>query len=99
MAEAAAAAGQDADRLSFINCLRILRLRLRECPGGSVVAWHAWYEALLEEMGQELLPPRRNRINPRVVKRKMSKFKKKRAHHRPIPPLKKKFVQTIVLET
>ncbi len=99
MAEAAAEARLDADRLSFMSCLRILRLRLRECPGGSAVAWRVWYEELLWEMGQERLPPRRNRINPRVVKRKMSKFKKKRAHHRPVPPLKKRFAETIVLET
>jgi hypothetical protein len=99
MAEAAAAAGRDPDRLSFISCLRILRLRLRECAGRGGPAFRAWYEELLWEMGQEQLPARRNRVNPRVVKRKMSKFKKKRAHHRPVPPLKKKFVEAIVLET
>jgi Insertion element 4 transposase N-terminal/Transposase DDE domain len=99
MAEAAAGAGLDPDRLSFLSCLRILRLRLGECPGRSAHAFRAWYEELLWEMGQERLPARRNRINPRVVKRKMSKFKKKRAHHRPVPPLKKKFVEAIVLET
>lgn len=99
MAEAAAAAGLDPDRLSFISCLRILRLRLRECTGRSGSAFWAWYEDLLWEMGQERLPPRRNRVNPRVVKRKMSKFKKKRACHRPAPPLKKKFIEAIVLET
>jgi len=99
MAEAAAGAGLDPDRLSFLSCLRILRLRLRECPGRSALAFRAWYEELLGEMGQEQLPARRNRINPRVVKRKMSKFKKKRAHHRPVPPLKKRFVEALVLET
>jgi len=99
MAEAAAAEGLDPDRLSFISCLRILRLRLPECAGRSGPVFRAWYEDLLSEMGQEQLPPRRNRVNPRVVKRKMSKFKKKRAHHRPAPPLKKEFIETIVLET
>jgi Insertion element 4 transposase N-terminal/Transposase DDE domain len=99
MAEAAAAAGLDPDRLSFISCLRILRLRLRECAGRGGSGFRRWYEDLLWEMGQERLPRRRNRVNPRVVKRKMSKFAKKRAHHRPVPPLKKKFVEAIVLET
>ena len=99
MAEAAAQVQLDPDRLSFINCLRILQVRLRECPSGSRTAWRSWYEDLLWEMSQEQLPPRRNRINPRVVKRKMSKFNKKRAHHRPVPALKKRFVETIVLET
>jgi hypothetical protein len=50
-------------------------------------------------MGRERLPARRNRVNPRVVKRKMSKFRKKRPYHRPVPPMKKKFVEAIVLET
>jgi len=33
----------------------------------------------------EVLPPRRLRANPRVVKRKMSKFDVKRAEHRVWP--------------
>ncbi len=40
---------------------------------------------------------RRNRINPRVVKRKMSKFKKKRPEHRHLPPLEKTFAETVVM--
>jgi hypothetical protein len=99
MAASAAEAGIAPVRLSFVSCLRILRLRLPECPSGERGSWRGWYEDLLAEMGQEKLPPRRNRINPRVIKRKMSKFPKKRPHHRPAPPLKKKFVEAIVLET
>ena len=99
MAEAAASAGLDPDRLSFVGCLRILRLRLPECAGHSRHSFRRWYAELLWEMGQERLPERRNRINPRVVKRKMSKFKKKRSQHRPVPRLKKRFVETIVIES
>lgn len=99
MTAAAATAELDPDRLSFIGCLRILRLRLPECASGSVEAWQGWYERLLKEVAQERLPPRRNRVNPRVVKRKLSKYPKKRPEHRPIPPLKKKFVDTIVIQT
>jgi hypothetical protein len=99
MAEAAASAGLDPDRWSFIGCLRILRLRLPECTGGSAATYRAWYARLLAEMSQEQLPPRRNRINPRVVKRKMSKFQKKRPRHRPVPPLKKRFAEAVVIET
>jgi hypothetical protein len=99
MAQAAAATDQDPDRLSFIGCLRILRLRLPECTDRSPEQFQTWYQRLLAEMSQEQLPPRRNRINPRVVKRKMSKFLKKRPHHRPVPPLKKKFVEAIEIET
>ncbi len=50
-------------------------------------------------MSQEVLPDRRNRINPRAIERKMSKFLKKRVKDRPIPPMKKKFVEAIVLQT
>lgn len=38
-----------------------------------------------EEILFELLPARRLRSNPRVVKRKMSGFGVKRAHHRDWP--------------
>jgi Insertion element 4 transposase N-terminal/Transposase DDE domain len=99
MAEAAVQAAIPAQQLSFVSCLRIVRLRLPECPPAEVQSWRGWYTCLLEEMSHERLPPRRNRINPRVVKRKMSKFLRKRSRHRPVPPLKKKFVEAIVLET
>jgi hypothetical protein len=99
MAAAAATIDVAAKRLSFVGCLRILRLRLPACDHRDESSWRQWYEALLWEMSQEVLPQRRNRINPRVVKRKMSKFQKKRAKHRPVAPLKKEFVEAIVLET
>lgn len=53
MAEAAANADLDPDRLSFIPCLRILRLRLPECAGGSAATYQRWYTRLLAEMSQE----------------------------------------------
>jgi hypothetical protein len=34
-----------------------------------------------------------------VVKRKLSQFPTKRAHHRPVPPLNKKFAEAIVIQT
>jgi hypothetical protein len=46
---------------------------------------------------QERIELRRNRVNPRVVKRKMSKWKKKRPEHRSRPPLKKTFADTVVI--
>jgi hypothetical protein len=36
-------------------------------------------------------------INPRVIKRKMSKWKKKRPEHRHRPPLTKTFLETVVM--
>lgn len=97
MAQAAAGRQLDPDRLSFTSCLQIVRTRLPEAAGRSRRGLRAWYEGLLWEMGQEVLPPRANRINPRVVKRKMSKFKKKRPQHRHLPPLNKTFIETVVM--
>ena len=53
--------------------------------------------ALLWEMSQERTEPRRNRINPRVIKQKMSKWKKKRPEHFHPPPLTKTFAESMVM--
>jgi hypothetical protein len=97
MVEAARPAGMDVDRLSFLGCLQILRCRLPECDGGSAASLRDWYERLLAELREERIEPRRNRINPRVVKRKMSKFKKKGPQHRPSPPPTLPFIETVVM--
>ncbi len=99
MFEAAQAVGLDPDRLSFLGCFQILRCRLPECHSATPQSFEAWYQGLLWEMQHERTDDavRRNRINPRVIKRKMSKFKKKRPQHRHLSPLKKTFVETIVV--
>jgi len=97
MVEAARPQGLDTDRISFLGTLQILRCRLPECDTRTPESLAEWYAALLWEIGQEQIEPRRNRINPRVVKRKMSKFKKKQPIHRPVPPLKKTFMETVVM--
>jgi hypothetical protein len=99
MAQAAGREGLDPDRLSFLGCLQILRCRLPECDSRTPGTWAEWYEALLGEMGQERTEPRRDRVNPRVVKRKMSKFKKKRPQHRKPPRLQKRFRDTVVVKS
>jgi hypothetical protein len=99
MAQAAATEGLDPDRLSFVGCLQILRCRLPECPAPAAAAFAEWYGGLLWEVSRERTDDavRRNRVNPRVVKVKMSKFKKKRPEHRPVPPLTKTFRESIVM--
>jgi hypothetical protein len=97
MFEAAATVGLDPDRLSFTGCFQILKCRLPECDGKTPESVEAWYRGLLWEMQRERTDPRRNRINPRVIKRKMSKWKKKRPEHRHRPPLKKTFPETVVM--
>ena len=99
MTEAAATVEIDPDRLSFVAALRILKLRLPECPNTGPAETTRWYQQVLEEIAVEKLPTRQNRVNPRVVKRKMSKFGKKRPAHRGTPPLKRKFRDIIVLRS
>jgi hypothetical protein len=97
MFEAAATVGLDADALSFTGCFQILKCRLPECDSRTPATFEAWYRGVLWEMQGERTDPRRNRINPRVIKRKMSKWKKKRPEHRKLPPLKKTFAETVVM--
>jgi DDE family transposase len=97
MLEAAQQECLDVDRLSFTGCLQILQARLPECDSTTPQCLNRWYRLLLAEMAQEQLGPRRNRVNPRVVKRKMSKFAKKRPEHRRRPPLKKTFAETVLI--
>jgi hypothetical protein len=95
MACAAQTEGLDPDRLSFLGCLHLLRTRLPEFPSEEARQGD-WLVAFVAELARERTEPRRNRINPRVVRVKMSKFKKKRPEHRGIKPLERTFEETIV---
>ena len=94
MFEAAQKEGIDPRRLSFTATLKILRCRLPHCPRRPDKL-RAWYAELLVEVAREKLPPRRDRVNPRVIKRKMSKWAKKRAIHYNYSQPTKKFCQSI----
>ena len=97
MLEAAEAVEMDVDRLSFRGCFQILKTRLPECDASTPTRFSHWCDAVIWELGCETIPPRRNRINPRVIKRKMSRWNKCRPEHRKRPPLTKTFVQTVVM--
>jgi hypothetical protein len=47
----------------------------------------AWRNAVLDELLQERLAPRRHRRNKRGVKRKMSNFQLRRKSDKPLPPI------------
>ena len=96
MCEAAVIADCAPRELSFVNTLKILRCRLPEVPR-SPCGLERWYEELLAEVAEERLEPRRNRVSPRVIKRKMSNWAKKRAKHRNFPQPTQKFRQSIVM--
>lgn len=87
----------DVDRLSFTGCLQILQARLPECDSTTPERLEQWYQLLLAELAQEVIDPRRNRVNARVVKRRASKFPKTRPEHRGRPPLQKTFAETVLI--
>lgn len=96
--DAAAQAGVSPHRISFTGTLKVLRVSLVEAPQ-SPGLFQGWYENLISEISLQLLEPRRNRINPRVIKRPQSKWAKKRQKHRKLRPLKHTFNETIRLLT
>jgi hypothetical protein len=99
MQEAAQRQELDPDRLSFTATLKILRCRLPEVPKNpkDKAGRKRWWEDLVAEVSEQVLPPRRHRINPRVIKRKMSNWKKKRPCHRKHPQPTKPFRDSIVI--
>ena len=99
MFEAAAEQGLGPRRMSFTGTLKVLRCRLPEVPKGAKdeAGRRRWWRDLLAEVGEEVLPERRNRINPRVIKCKMSKWPKKRPCHRRPPQPTKPFRESIVI--
>jgi Insertion element 4 transposase N-terminal/Transposase DDE domain len=96
MFEAAQEAQTPPLSISFTGTLKILRCRIPQCPRRRV-AQRRWWRDLVREVAEEVLPPRRNRINPRVIKRKMSKWKKKRPEHRGYPQPQRSFADAIVM--
>lgn len=77
--EAARQVALDPDRVSFVGSLRLIRAALPELDAAPTPEVRTRrYAVLLHDVAKELNPPRRSRSYPRVVKRKMSKFKLKR---------------------
>jgi hypothetical protein len=94
MHDAAVVTGRDPDRLSFIGSLRVLQCRLPESPA---MGTEAWYDRLLLEVHRQVLRPRRDRWYARVIKRKMSNWKRKRPEHLGPPRPTKPFREAVVL--
>lgn len=84
----------EATRLSFTDSLRILQNHLHEAPTCDVATW---YLRLLEEVRRQILRPRRNRWYPRVIKRKMKKWNRKRPCHADPPQPTKTFAESTVI--
>ena len=97
MHEAALAAGESPDRVSFTRAVRVLSDATVEFQLAAPELLPGLYRRLLRDLTRELLPPRRCRSNPRVVKRKMSRFPLKREVHRSWPQPTVPFEKAIVL--
>ena len=89
MHQAALDADVDPDRLSFVRSLRIVRRQVTTTGQVSVAIPPEpptrTLARVTAEIAERLLPTRRLRALPRVVKRKMSNFGVKRARHRAWP--------------
>lgn len=97
MHEAALAVDIDPRRLSFIHAVRVLRETAPLMRAAPTVRLPALYSAMIQHIAQGQLPPRDNRVNPRVVKKKMSKFGKKRPEHYHLPQPQNSFEQSVVI--
>ena len=97
MHEAVISVGIDPDRISFIDSVRVIRRRLDKFQIVSEEHCAGLYREMLVEIAENQLPPRDNRSNPRVVKRKMSTFARKRDKHRRVPQSRKPFPEVVVM--
>jgi hypothetical protein len=95
MLDAACTAGLDPDRMSFTNALRLITETIPEFQQTAPHQHAALYQRLLEDIARFRLPPRKPRTNPRVVKRKMSNFDRKRPEHYHVPQPKSAFADAI----
>jgi hypothetical protein len=97
MHEAALAEQIDPRRLSFLDSLRIIRDTVADMRNARPEQLPILYKGMLTLIGQCRLPPRDGRINPRVIKRKMSKWLKKRPEHYRPPQPAKTFDKAVVM--
>jgi hypothetical protein len=97
MHEAALAEQIDPRRLSFLDSLRIIRDTVADMRNARSEQLPILYRGMLALISQCRLPPRDGRINPRVIKRKMSKWLKKRPEHYRPPQPEKTFEKAVVM--
>ena len=97
MHQAARSVDLEPRRLSFIHAIRVIRETIPIMRAGRTDQLPFLYRAMTKQLAAGLLPPRRDRINPRVVKVKMSNFAKKRPEHYNRPPPKKPFEQAVTI--
>lgn len=95
--EVAVKEGIDPDRISFIDSLRVIRRKIDKFQIAKEEQLEPLYQMMLEDIAENKLPPRDNRINPREVKRKTSKFPSGRGTPRGRPQSRKPFSEIIYM--
>ena len=99
MLQTAQVAQIDPERLSFTNSIHLildampLFQLVRETDHDKLWTW------LMDWITYFQLPPRRDRSNPRVIKRQQSRFNRKRSQHFNPPQPSKSFRDAIVVLT
>lgn len=89
-------AGVPPAQISFKGALNVLQARLpKEKQSQSKV--RKWFKNLIEEISLERLPPRRNRINPRKIKKRSTAWPSKKDCDRNPPKPSGPFIQNIVI--
>ena len=99
MVEASRQAGVPPRRISFVGALEVIQCRL---PGMSTAQrrperLRRWYEGVVSEVSREVLPPRRLRNNPRVVKCARVKWPGKKTVKAKPPQPDQPFAEVIAL--
>ena len=97
MHEAAYLVAIDPDRLRFTHALQVIQDAISEFQMTAPELLPQLYQRMLRDIAAERLPERRQRTNPRVVKRKMSKFHLKRPEHRHWPQPTCSFREAVAL--
>jgi hypothetical protein len=86
MHESASQAGVDPDRLSFVDAVFVVCETTRELAQVATEQQVPLREEMLMRLSAHLLPPRRLRANPRVLKKLYRKYKRKAADQPMVPP-------------
>ena len=87
----------DPDQLSFINAVRLITDAVADFQLIMPELHPQLWQRLLSDLAHFRLPPRDNRINPRVLKKKQSKYLVKRPQHEHPPQPARTFRESVVL--
>jgi hypothetical protein len=94
---AAVQADWDPDEVSFVHTVHVIQRSQWRLMQASCWQRPVLRQALLQEVRQERVPPRRLRFQARVVKRTRSRYERKWYAHLHAPCLKESFLNLVVL--